>query len=446
MINRLGRFILVVITCAFLPSIVYAFHSESRYFPWLDKTDSIILKKRSQFNPELFYVAATTAYKRGGSSGGIPELWGSYSLSDVALSCHHFYGLAVDPIQGGLTGAEINALNNKPVTYNITGKVKAQGLTLAYDRDLKFKGLSVGAWLPIAHISTTSGFGLFVDGFTNANNPPPAGVDKSLVANKLDQIRRDLHERMGFKGDAWDATGIGDLDLHVRWNYFIDHRWMMRSIDSYIQVGILCPTGLKTSLNEPLSVPLGSNGHWGMYFDALSEFELKQDWKLGFLLSALYQFKNSKNMRLPLGKEPAIYTPLTGKVEVDPGITFKISPYFTLENLTDGVNFQFRYTYLKHTADSWQDKRSDTAIRSYLDQSGSSVGLSADDRAKNIAHKEWLSRWSFHVASFQVTYDSKQAMKNWMWSPNFYAVYDFPIGGNGVAKVHQVSLGACLHF
>lgn len=442
MINRLSRFILVIITSLFLCSSVSAFHSESRYFPWLESTNSIILKKQPQFNPEFFYMTAATAYKRGGSSGGVPELWGTYSLTDVALSCQHFYGLAADPIRdvanGGLTAAEFGTLNGKSVTYKIGGKVKAQGLTLAYDRPLKFNGFSVGAWLPVAHVSTNSAFALSMDDV----KPAPA----ASVVYKLDQVRRKLHDRMGFEGDAWDATGVGDLDLHVRWNYLIDHRWMMRSIDSYIQVGLLCPTGLKTNVNDPLSVPLGSNGHWGVYFDALPEFELKQDLKVGFLLGALYQFKTSRNMRLALGKEPVVYSPLVGKVEVDPGMTIKFSPYLTLENLTDGVNFQFRYTYLKHTADSWKDERSDKTIRSYLDSSASSVGLSVDDIAKNIGQKKWLSRWTLHVASFQVTYDSKQAMKNWAWSPNFYAIYDFPMSGNGVAKVHQFSLGACLHF
>jgi hypothetical protein len=191
---------------------------------------------------------------------------------------------------------------------------------------------------------------------------------------------------------------------------------------------------MTTKVSEPLSLPAMGNGHWGMYFDVVPEFELKQDWKFGFMFGGLYQFKETKNMRLPVGNEPAPYSALTGRVEVQPGVTAKLSPYFTLENLTDGVHFQIRYTYLRHSIDKWYDRRSDTTIPSYL-SSGT-----------NVAQHEQMSKWRSHFFSFQLMYDAKQAMQNWGMEPLLYVTYDLPISGNGIAKTHQISVGARLHF
>ncbi len=425
-----------------------AHHNGTRYFPFLEKTEDITTKKRSQLSPEFFCLMASTAHKRGGGNGGIPELWGKYDLNDVVASLGAVQGLAA---ANSVKDILVAGLQDQPIKFKVDSKVQAQGFALGYEHALRWDGFSVGVWAPVMHVSATGRFGLDFGPDGNINNVPVATqVDGEWVLNadglKIDAARRSAHDKLGFVGNHWDATGFGDIDTHIRWNYFIDHQMLMRSIDNYVQVGLIIPSGMKTKLSQPLSLPAMGDGHWGAYFDVVPEFELRQDWKFGFLLGGLYQFKETRSVRLPVGKEPVPYSALTGKVEIQPGVTAKLSPYFTLENLTDGVHFQIRYTYLRHSMDKWYDRRSDKTIASYLDRTRSDAALTVAQIAQNIVDRELSSKWRAHFFSFHLVYDSKQALQNWATDPLFSVTYDLPISGNGIAKTHQISVGAKLHF
>lgn len=442
MICRRTLFNMRVIACVgVLSSLALglkAHHNGTRYFPFLEKTEDIVTKKQSHVAPEFFYLMSSTAHKHGGGNGGLPELWGKYDLKDVVASVAAVQGNAVADSVKNIMSPD---LRDKSLKFRVDGKIHAQGLALNYEHALKWNGFSVGFWLPVMHMSMTSRFNLDlnssygIDGFPR---PLAEIIDGDVVmtseGRSIDAARRAAHDRLGFEGNQWEASGFGDLDLHLRWNYFMDHQWLMRSIDNYVQVGVIVPTGMTTKVSEPLSLPAMGNGHWGAYFDVVPEFELKQDWKFGFMFGALYQFKDTYNLRLPIGNEPAPYSALTGKTEVKPGLTAKLSPYFTLENLTDGVHFQIRYTYLRHNIDKLYDRRADQSVPSYL-TSGTAV-----------AQHERMSKWRSHFFSFQLMYDAKQAMQKLGMDPLLYATYDLPISGNGIAKMHQISVGARLHF
>jgi hypothetical protein len=448
------RILPLVISCGLFLDQTFelnAHHNGTRYFPFLEQTEDIAIKRRSQLSSSFFNLMASTAHRQGGGTGGIPELWGKYDLNDIITGLRVVHGSAVaDAIENRMR----SELRNKSIKFKVDGKVLAQGLTLGYEQVLCGNGFSFGAWVPVMHVSSTSRFNLELNGSGYLDGLPTqlaTVVDDELVLNNdgfsIDRARRAAHDKLGFMGSRWEASGFGDTDVHVRWNYFMDHQCLMRSIDTYVQGGLIIPTGMMTRINEPLSLPAMGNGHWGAYFDVLPEFELKQDWKCGFIFSGLYQFKRTRNVRLPIGKEPAPYSALVGSVEIQPGVTAKLSPYFTLENLTDGVHFQIRYTYLRHSADKWFDRRTDQAtIPSYLNRSISKAELTTDQIAQNIANRESMSKWRAHFFSFQVTYDSKQSLKSWVMDPLLYVTYDLPISGSGIAKTHQLSIGARLCF
>jgi len=425
-----------------------AHRNGTRYFPFLEKPEEVVVKKHSHLAPEFFYLKVSTANKRGGGNFGVPELWGMYDLNDVLKS--------LEAVQPGTTAQLRHQLpatlqNNKPIPYRMNESFNVEGLAFGYEQAFskKLSGFSIGIWLPVMYAAGLGAFNPNVDNNGNIGgvqlvdsngNPTTDGL-------KVDQVRRETHDQLGFVGNHWDGSGLGDLDVHARWNYFVDHQLLVRSIDSYIQVGCIVPIGMNLKTNEPLSVPSMSDGHWGANFDVVSEIELKQDWKLGFMLGGLYQFKETRNRRLPVCTEPVVYSALTGKVGVQPGFTFKFSPYFTLENLTDGVHFQIRYTYLHHNMDKWYDRRSQTDqtdIPSYL--TPNNPLLTAAQMAQNIRDREVLTKWTSHFFSFQLMYDPKQALQNWGMDPLIYVTYDLPVSGSSIAKTHQLSLGVQLHF
>jgi hypothetical protein len=211
----------------------------------------------------------------------------------------------------------------------------------------------------------------------------------------------------------------------------------MKSIDLNIRSGITVPIGTKSDNNYPSSVSFMGNGHWSFYFDTITELELKQDWKFGFLVSAIYQFRNSRKLRIPVYKEPAVFSALVADVQIDPGMTFKLSPYIIAANLTDGINFLLRYSYLRHNKNKWKDKRKDPNIKSYLSQIErlmSGEQITSIDIEKNIQEKKDLSKWRAHYFSLEVNYDSNEAGNDWVLDPIVYLNYDYQFSGNGSCK------------
>ncbi len=422
---------------------VYPTHNVSRYFPFLERSEDYVIKQRSHLTPSFFIVDTATAFRRGGGTGGVPELWGNYDLNDVITSLETVYPNTPDP---RVTVCGNNSLVGKSIRFHVHGKAMGAGVGLNYEQNLHLWGFQLGASLPLMTLKTTNRFdfdrpdsasifqesNLFQQSNGNANLADRMARRQELT---VDQIRRLTHQLIGFSGNTWSATGFGDLDAHLRWNKNFDHALLTKSIDLDLQMGVLMPTGRTSDVGYPCSLPFGSNGHWGLYTDFLTEIELKQDWNLGFLFGYAHLFPHTFNFRIPVGNEPAIFSTLIGRVKNHPGDTFKISPYFTLANLTDGLHFQLRYTYLRHNEDSWDDERSDKTIQSYLEKGGNL-----------IAAKKSLSKWSCHYLTFELQYDTAVAIKHVTLSPVLFIGYDMPVNGNGFAKTHQLSMGAELHF
>ena len=420
MISR--RIYLSILLILLIPVTALATHTGSRYSLFLEKPENYVTKQRSFIDASVFYATASTANKRYGGACGIPELYGFYDLKDVIASLQTANpNQTYTPIQD-VTGS--NALVGKNLDFSITGKINTVGLMLAYEQNLKFinsnlRCLTLGVWLPIMSSDILSRFS-----FNNKKYQQTYGKSLSnSEVEKVDEIRRITHKEIGFEGTNLSRGGIGDIDAHLRYNYFWDHKLMMRSIDLNVQVGTTIPTGRKMNINYPASAPFMNDGHWGIYLDFIPEFELKQDFKVGMILGWLWQFNDIQTRRIAIYKEPSIYSALVGKVEIDPGYTFKVSPYLTLENLTDGVHIQLRYTYLRHGMDVWHDKRDDKSIESYLetnprpDPTDKTKKLTHEDLEKNLAYKNQLSKWQTNYFTIQVMYDSKLASKNWPMKP-----------------------------
>jgi hypothetical protein len=428
-------------------SFLNASHNTSRYFPFLERPAEYVIKRRSHVSPSLFYIKADTASKRGGGNAGIPELYGEYDLRDIIASLRQVNGASfIDPIveERGAGDAWID----KSIKFKVNGKTKARGFLLNYEQYvrvrgqyLSFRGMNLGLSVPLMYVNTSDNF-YFLESSSDT-------VVKNLRSGELDQlnrIRRKTNDDLGLLGGNWTKTGPGDIDLHAGLNFYWDHKWLMRSIDLNFRLGTTAPTGVNSNKNYSSSLSFMGNGHWSIYFDMLSEFELKQDWKIGVLASAMYQFNNTRTFRLPVYQEPAIFSALVSGLKVDPGMTFKFSPYFVAQNLTDGIDFQVRYTYLRHNNDKWIDERENPTIKSYLNQEvGTEIwtgkNLTQEDIDNNIASKTNLTRWRMHYISLELVYDSKDAGNNWVLNPKIFLTFDYQFNGNGSSKTHQLTLG-----
>ena len=427
MIKR--RILVTFFSISFLISPIFATHTVNRYFPFLDKTEDYITQKRSYTSPALFMTTARTAFHREeGNTVTIPSLLGDYDLKDV-----------IESVQLARQNSSYNPFDDEPgyvdwnekeIKFKVDGKVKSRGVILAHEQNIFKLPFSVGFFLPIMHVNTSQRFAFHADGSD--------AVVQNLNAGELeliDRVRREVHDEIGLYGDDWSGTGIGDLDVHLRYQKEFDHKLKMRTITLAMQPGILFPISSRADFNYPSSVPFMGNKHWGVYLDVVSEFELKQNWKTGLMFGFVELFRKTHNMRVPAHKESPAFSALVGDIEINPGFTFKFSPYFTLENISDGLSLQLRYDYVRHGNDIWKDVRVDKSVNTYLDR---------DQETKD--EKYTLTKWVMHYLTMQLRYDSQEAMKNWWFKPNLYATYNYPFKGRGSAKTHQFMFGIELNW
>lgn len=409
---------------------LFASHNTNRYLPLLEVPADYFTNKKTSLTPTFFFATASTAERRGAGHSGIAGLWGTYDLKDVIASLQ-----AVDPTADPIMQvAGDDEYAGKSMVFKINGKIDAVGLTLRHEQYLG-GDISLGCWIPIMNVRSNNRFSFSAHDSDNFFKNAHGENLRNAQSLTVDHIRRVTHQDIGFNGNEYSHAGFGDLDLHVRWNKDFDHALMMKSINVSLQGGVTAPTGMTSRIDYPSSIPAMGNGHWSVYSDLVSEFELKQDWRCGLMLGVVNQLNNTCDKRIAVGNEPTIFSALVGRVKIKPGVTFKVSPYFTLENIQDGLHFQGRYTYRHHSKDEWTDLREDqTIVPCYL----SNPSLKEK--------KEYLSKWSSHYFTLQLTYDCRAASKKLPLNPIFYTACDFPINGDGLCNTTEVLVGAKLHF
>jgi len=410
---------------------VEATRNVSKFFPFLEKPSDYITKRQSNISPSVFLISSSSALGSTGGTIGIPRLYGAYDLKYVIDSIVANGNPSYNPFSG--EPGYVN-WNTKNIDFAVDGKIKGKGISFGLEKNLFGTDFSIGAFIPLMHVNTSIRYAFQPSNYVNSiQSATQQEVDM------LNRVRRSVHSELELKGDDWSKFGLGDVDAYIKWGRLFDHVLKMKSVDFEFRLGMLIPTGEEFDRDYPSSKSFMGDGHWGAYADFVSEFELKQNWKLGFISGLVKQFKETKDIRIPVYKEPSLFSAIHGNIEVDPGVTYKLCPYFTLENITDGVHFHLRTNMVRHKRDTLTDKRSNKTVSSYLESSQSDI-----DEVRS--EKSNLSRWKYTYLTLQATYDSAEAMKDWKFSPTFYLIYDYPFGGRHVAKTHQVSLCAELHF
>jgi hypothetical protein len=419
--------------CAFLSIQMVSLlpsHTINKHFPFLESPNGYTTTRNSTTSCHLFLTSASTAFRQSdGGTISIPSLEGSYDLQNLIFSIQEATeNSSYNPFQDEIGYTD---WNEKTMKFSVDGKVKSRGITLEHQQRIPgTKHFYFGAKAPLMDVNTSQRFAIDREGSDVSVRNATSGE-----ATMLDRVRREVHSDLGLRGDDWSTSGLGDIDAYVRFNKTLDHKLKFRTINFNLRSGVLIPTGKKRDYNYPSSVPFMGASHWGLYLDMLSELELKQNWRFGFLWGITKLFKKTDRTRISVYREPAPFSRLIGDLEIDPGITFQLAPYFTLENVSDGLNLQVRYSYISHRKDSFYDARTDKSLHSYLQREDT-----------NRWTKRIASQWKMHYLTFQLHYDSKEAMQNWWFTPDVYFVYDYPLQGRGPSKVHQLSLGVGLHW
>lgn len=425
----LKRFLFLMVSLILICNNLFAFRSVNRFIPFIERPDVNKINGFSNLNTTIFLGNAFQSFKPHGEHVGIPAVWGRYDLNQIINSLQLVQGSTfVNPFF--TLPSSISNLSGKRIIFKSHGRIKSVGVTLEYEQNIFWNNFSVGAWIPLMRVWSNQTFE-----FDSEDSDPAAKALTSSQVEQLDKIRRSVqYDQMGLEVGEWEKSGFGDLDLYLRFYGELDYVLLMKAIRVNLFAGFLFPTDRELQLNNPASIPFMTNGHFGTYLDFISDFELKDDMKVGFIYGFIVQNKKVQRMRIPVTQEAYMFSPLVGTVKMRPGFTWKIGGYLTIENLIDGLNFQLKYQHIKHTKDTMIDERP------------------INDRRlipSNTSFFEDHSKWTADYITLDFSYNSREAFHHWKLSPTFYLTYDFPIdwfGAKGAAKDHKFTVGCELHF
>lgn len=410
-----ARFLLLIGVLASLSSMTRAMVFDNRYFPLLKKPYIFVQGRPSHADGNVFFMTASQAIDDLENEIGIPEIHGKLDLLQLSNAINELK--LPNPLRSELR------LFSFP--YSVGGVIQAQGISFSYEHS--FCDL---------HPSLALGINWF---FMNAYSRQEFLLDPSIAAStlaktsaaELDDARRQMFTELGLVNANSRQFGVSDLDVYMRLWHEWEYTLKFRRIVAALNVGLLAPTGVQMKNDSPASLPFGGSGHWGMYAQAESEFEVKEDMSVGVMLRVNKRFARTKNLRMPIQGEPRIFGAIVGAARVTPGATLIFSPYGVVENLRAGLGVRVFYTLTKHFEDTWCDARADQTI------------------PVKLAEVENFSTWKSDYVTVQVFYDFGKVKTCRGLDPIVKFTWDIPalfFASDRAATTHRISLGVEFNF
>ncbi len=225
-----------------------ATHNGNRYFPFFEKPEDYGYHDKQVLDTSFFMTFASTAFSRTRSTVGIPELWGQYDLNAIITS----YQAAGDP---GFVNPFIAkygpGFDLVSAPFKVSQRIRSRGVTFSYKYPYKISDehhLLFGFWMPVIHLDTTCRYQFLSEKFQEQSLPRALTDKEQADLNvTMDKIRRQTHDLIGFNQNAWQKGGLGDLDLFAMYNFYTDHKLLMRSINVNGRLDVISAVGLNTS-------------------------------------------------------------------------------------------------------------------------------------------------------------------------------------------------------
>ncbi len=409
--------ILALLAFLCIPSVSFAMVWDNRYIPLIPHQRLLIKGLPSVFAVDAFFVTASRASSMQEEGIGIPEIFGTFdqgTLSDA-------FDIA------GISNSLRSDWRGFKIPWTMNGKLQGQGAQFFYHQAIT-RHISLGFSWFFMRVNSSLDFALKNDGPKDNTLTIFGPSDRQ----ELDNERREMLKTINIVNSHSDQAGFGDVDAYLRLGNIWKYTLKCRQIEAGARLGALMATGVKRVINEPASIPFGGNGHWGMYGELDSLFEVKEDMKLGFRLRVSKRFKRTQCERMPVAGEPILFGATTGFLSVDPGVTANIAPYFVLENLREGLGISVQYILTAHQKDDLEDARTDTTAIPVR------LGRPEDD-----------SSWISSYFTINVLYDFGRAKAKREFDPVVSLCWDVPtnvFGPKRSLQTHKVALGVSFYF
>lgn len=415
----LFRYVLAAMVCSSylgLQAMVY----DNQYLPLLQK---LLVKKPGAYGQLMVQPFAWVGEQSFFEEFGEEEPGGFATEGDVPLfNINGVYNQVV--LDNGLK--YVGLINQSTFRSDLLGATSA--LKWSMEGIIRGQGLGFTFYQPITrHFSW--GFNFFMARLTTGLNLRPNAIDFTSYTpgdftDLYDQNNR-IQDILGLRSREYTTIGISDIEGYIRLGIVDDYKYKLRHLDFGFNFGVLIPTAQSVDYFNPAAIPLGGNGHWGIFASIDGQFELKENLGVGLLLRINKRFARTANRRMVQFTEPNNYGVLFGSSKVDPGVTVIFSPYGQLLRLRSGFGLQAQYTLVYHDEDNWRDLRN------------------CGQPCANTELMSKRSQWASEYVNVAALYDFAKDSKDRTYKPIITFAVDVPVQfliTKRVAKTFGISL------
>lgn len=233
--------------------------------------------------------------------------------------------------------------------------------------------------------------------------------------NSFDQVLLDYNLSIA----DTNSSGIGDLSTVLGYTINYDELDTMDFIDATFKFGVMCPTSKKKNENCVFSLPLGYNGHTGVFGSIDTAFGV-YDWiTLGLHVDAITFNRICKKMRVKTALEQSGLIKLAETtVREKLGNIYDAMAYFKADHIGAGFSLLAGYTY-----STQENSELDCFKNTCIDCQAANSDCS-------------LQRWKMHTIHLLAEYDFSQ--ENRKYCPRINAFYNIIAGGS---RIFDTSVG-----
>lgn len=359
-------------------------------------------------------------YNPDGKEVNVMQLWTPTQNSLAMLKGFD----ASSPITQFLVNDLMNATDNGVRGhFEVTGKLKATGYGFNTRYHLPHN-LTIGLFLPLYNMSLQDI--KFVD--QTQNFDAQDSKVKQELTSRLPEVVKTFGRSLNL--DGWERNGLGDLTLWCEWwRHFPQRKPILKNVSLAIRSALIFPTGVKTDVNEILSIPFGNDGSVGLLFGGGIDLNWFDVFRGGIDVEFLHLFGNTRERRIKVQQEQTEFL-LLAKVQAhkDFGFIQRFNLFLEAYRVWRGLSARATYQFWK--------------------ESESKLTLCTNEFSNQIANTaQSLEEWTMHHAIFQVSYDFQCDIPEWsLFKPQLSIFYKFPFNGQRAILLNTVGATFTMNF
>lgn len=407
--------------------------AQAAYFPTpLTMPDAS--SRQLVFGGDVGY-AGSIFYEEGSGSGGFNGNGQKKSLGSLYSEQESFLTMMRSPQGSVITnlGGVDARLRTAPDFGGKRGAIDASGhvfhrqITLGGAANLRFiKGIP-----GFVDLALYTPFVLKRFDAINIRQRPFDRVD--IVDFLLENLTQDpsgfLQRAGGLSAEPWQAGGLGDPTVILRWNL---HQAFAEStisdVNAHLYFGFAIPVSKQKDEDKIFSLPLGNDGHWGIPFGGNFELTFISPIKMSMGLDLLWLVAESRQRRVKTDYAHSSLLLLNKTMaRCKPGLTWRTSWNMEGDHLWRGLSIRGGYEMTMHHNDTLE-----------IDTEGYSSA---------IANSSGRTQ-SWYVSSLlaAVRYDLSAEFAGAPMAPYVEGFLKFPIAGQNVVNANSAGIQCVLRF